>query len=124
MRRFAVLGHPINHSFSPVMHMASFRSIGFDGEYTRLDVPPEMLGDALKADDGSGNLYVYDNRGGRYCFYSYANVLVTMHGKFENVAAETSTVDVEITVEPNFEHANEGLGVDTSFDGEHHYQIK
>ena len=49
MRRFAVLGHPINHSFSPVMHTASFRSIGFDGEYTRLDVPPEMLGDALAA---------------------------------------------------------------------------
>ena len=49
MQRFAVLGHPINHSFSPVMHTASFRSIGFDGEYVRLDVPPEMLGDALKA---------------------------------------------------------------------------
>ena len=30
MQRFAVLGHPINHSFSPVMHMASFRSLGFD----------------------------------------------------------------------------------------------
>ena len=54
MRRFAVLGHPINHSFSPVMHTASFRSIGFDGEYTRLDVPPEMLGDALKALSAEG----------------------------------------------------------------------
>lgn len=91
---------------------------------TGADAAVYRVGDALKADDGSGNLYVYDNRGGRYCFYSYANVLVTMHGKFENVAAETSTVDVEITVEPNFEHANEGLGVDTNFDGEHHYQIK
>mgnify|MGYP002666838108 CR=1 FL=1 len=49
MQRFAVLGHPIGHSFSPVMHTASFRSIGFDGEYTRLDVPPEALADALKA---------------------------------------------------------------------------
>lgn len=49
MQRFAVLGHPIGHSFSPVMHTASFRSIGFDGEYVRLDVPPETLADALKA---------------------------------------------------------------------------
>ena len=80
------------------------------------------VGSGLKAEDGSDNLYVYDNRGG--CFYSYANVLVTMHGKFENVAAETTTVNVEIEVEPNFEYANEGLGVDTNFDGEHHYQIK
>lgn len=47
MKRFAVLGHPIGHSFSPVMHTASFRSIGFEGEYTRRDVPPETLRSAL-----------------------------------------------------------------------------
>lgn len=87
------------------------------------DAAVYKVGDGLKAEDGS-DLYVYDNRRGHNCFYSYANVLVTMHGKFENVAAETTTVDVEIEVEPNFEHANEGLGVDTNFDGEHHYQIK
>ncbi len=54
MNLFAVLGHPIGHSFSPVMHTASFRSIGYDGEYIRLDVPPAELGDALKrlADEG------------------------------------------------------------------------
>ncbi|MBO7181286.1 MAG: shikimate dehydrogenase [Kiritimatiellae bacterium] len=49
MKRFAVLGHPIGHSFSPIMHTASFRSIGFDGEYTRRDVPPETLKAALDA---------------------------------------------------------------------------
>ena len=47
--KFAVLGHPISHSFSPVMHTASFRSIGFDGEYTRQDVAPEVLREALDA---------------------------------------------------------------------------
>lgn len=91
---------------------------------TGADAAVYNVGSDLKAEDGSGNLYVYDNRRGYNYFYSYANVLVTMHGKFENVAAETTTVDVEIEVEPNFEHANEGLGVDTNFDGEHHYQIK
>lgn len=49
MKRFAVLGHPIGHSFSPVMHTASFKSIGFEGEYTRRDVPPETLREALIA---------------------------------------------------------------------------
>lgn len=91
---------------------------------TGADAAVYKVGDDLKAEDGSGNLYVYDNRRGQNCFYSYANVLVTMHGKFENVAAETTTVDVEIEVEPNFENANEGLGVDTNFKGEHHYTIK
>lgn len=91
---------------------------------TGADAAVYKVGDDLKAEDDSGNLYVYDNRGDHNCFYSYANVLVTMHGKFENVAAETTTVNVEIEVEPNFEYANEGLGVDTNFDVEHHYQIK
>ena len=91
---------------------------------TGKDTAVYNVGSGLKAEDGSGNLYVYDNRGGHNWFYSYANVLVTMHGKFENVAAETTTVNVEIEVEPNFEHANEGPGVDTNFDEEHHYTIK
>ena len=47
MKRFAVLGHPIGHSFSPVMHTASFNAIEFEGEYTRRDVPPERLQEAL-----------------------------------------------------------------------------
>ncbi len=54
MKRFAVLGHPIGHSFSPIMHTASFNRIGFDGEYTRLDVPPETLADALRALEDEG----------------------------------------------------------------------
>lgn len=49
MKRFAVLGHPIGHSFSPIMHTASFQSIGFEGEYTKRDVPPETLKEALDA---------------------------------------------------------------------------
>jgi shikimate dehydrogenase len=43
MMKFAVLGHPIKHSLSPVMHAASFASIGFEGSYDKLDVPPDML---------------------------------------------------------------------------------
>lgn len=52
--RFAVLGHPIAHSFSPVMHAASFRAIGFDGQYEKRDVPPEALAQALDALEAEG----------------------------------------------------------------------
>lgn len=48
MQKFAVFGHPIAHSFSPVMHHASFQAIGFDGQYERCDVPPENLEAALR----------------------------------------------------------------------------
>ncbi len=47
MRHFAVLGHPVAQSFSPVMHTASFQAIGYPGDYVKLDVSPETLPAAL-----------------------------------------------------------------------------
>ena len=56
------------------------------------------------ADLKNGNdLYVYDGRKGKYCFYSYSNVRVNLSGKFENYATDTSESDIVIEVEPNFE---------------------
>jgi shikimate dehydrogenase len=46
---FAVLGHPIGHTLSPVMHNASMQALGFDGIYLALDVHPDQLMDVLPA---------------------------------------------------------------------------
>lgn len=46
---FAVIGHPIGHTLSPVMHNASIAEIGFDGIYLALDVHPDELMDVLPA---------------------------------------------------------------------------
>jgi shikimate dehydrogenase len=46
---FAVLGHPIGHTLSPVMHNASMQELGFDGIYLALDVHPDQLMDVLPA---------------------------------------------------------------------------
>lgn len=45
MKKLAVLGHPIGHSLSPVMHNASIRALGLESqyEYGKLDVPPGDL---------------------------------------------------------------------------------
>jgi shikimate dehydrogenase len=40
---FAVLGHPIGHTLSPVMHNAAFRALGLDAIYLAFDVAPEKL---------------------------------------------------------------------------------
>lgn len=40
---YAVLGHPIGHTLSPVMHNASFRSLGLDAIYLAFDVHPDRL---------------------------------------------------------------------------------
>lgn len=46
---FAVIGHPIGHTLSPVMHNASMEAIGFDGIYLALDIHPDELMGVLPA---------------------------------------------------------------------------
>ena len=48
MKKLAVLGHPIGHTLSPVMHNASIQALkrkglDVDYEYGKLDVPPDQL---------------------------------------------------------------------------------
>ena len=43
MIRGAVLGSPISHSLSPVLHRAAFESIGVAGSYEAIDVPSGTL---------------------------------------------------------------------------------
>lgn len=38
--KFAVIGHPIDHSLSPLMHHANFKSLNLDYGYEALNVPP------------------------------------------------------------------------------------
>ncbi|GAA1986274.1 shikimate dehydrogenase [Isoptericola halotolerans] len=43
-RRAAVLGHPVGHSLSPVLHTAAYDALGLDGwEYTAVDTTVEQL---------------------------------------------------------------------------------
>ncbi len=46
---FAVLGHPIGHTLSPVMHNASIHALGLDALYLAFDMPPAHLMDALRS---------------------------------------------------------------------------
>lgn len=45
MKKLAVLGHPIGHTLSPIMHNASIKALELadDYEYGKLDVPPDQL---------------------------------------------------------------------------------
>lgn len=46
---FAVLGHPIDHTLSPVMHNAALAALGMDAIYLAFDVAPDNLIDVLHA---------------------------------------------------------------------------
>ncbi len=47
MKLFGVLGDPVSHSLSPVMHNAAFKALGMECEYHAFRVGPEALRDAV-----------------------------------------------------------------------------
>jgi shikimate dehydrogenase len=48
MKQFGVIGHPIAHSLSPLMHNTAFALLGLDCTYQACDVPGGALADALE----------------------------------------------------------------------------
>ena len=56
-RRAAVLGSPIGHSLSPVLHRAAYAALGLDWSYEAIDVDEAGLAgflDGLDESTGSG----------------------------------------------------------------------
>ena len=94
---------------------------GTNPEYKDYDIRPDksyMLDDGAATytvanglhydnDASSPDLYIYDSRNGKLCFYSYSNVRVNMSGKLEDIVGETSTSDITIEVEPGFEKVHD-----------------
>ncbi len=48
-RLFGVIGYPIGHSLSPVMHTAALQAMRLDALYAPFDVPPRFLSPMLRA---------------------------------------------------------------------------
>jgi shikimate dehydrogenase len=48
MKHFAVIGHPIGHSLSPLMHNTAFKLLGLDCKYEMLDIEPASLKHAIE----------------------------------------------------------------------------
>ena len=54
LRRAAVLGHPVGHSLSPVLHRAAYAALGLDGwAYDAFDVTEEQLPAFVEGLDGT-----------------------------------------------------------------------
>jgi shikimate dehydrogenase len=52
LRRAAVLGHPVGHSLSPVLHTAAYDALGLEGwQYTAVDTTVDQLPGVVKSLD-------------------------------------------------------------------------
>lgn len=49
-----LIGHPVEHSFSPPMHNAAFESLKMDYAYVAFDVEPQNVGEAIKGAQALG----------------------------------------------------------------------
>lgn len=76
-RYAAVLGSPISHSLSPVLHRAAYRALGLDWEYEKLEVRESELAAFLNGRDAS-----------------WAGLSLTMPLKVEALALASSATDV------------------------------
>lgn len=47
----AVLGSPISHSLSPILHRAAYQELGVDGQYEAFEMTPERLKDFVEGLD-------------------------------------------------------------------------
>lgn len=48
-RRFGLIGHPLGHSLSPLLHSRIMQAVGIDGTYEPIDIAPQALPARLPA---------------------------------------------------------------------------
>ena len=54
VKRAFVIGHPIAHSRSPLIHGYWLKELGIAGSYERIDIAPEALAGFVRGLPGSG----------------------------------------------------------------------
>ena len=92
--KFAVIGHPIGHSLSPIMHLNNFEALERDDEYIALDIDPkhmQHIRDIIKEKEGKNPLEVFEA--------ALENVMPVLEVKARRVGGATYQVPLEIRPE-------------------------
>ena len=93
MARFAVIGHPIGHTLSPILHTANFRALGFDGTYGACDVAPDELASALRRFVAEGYL-------GINCTIPHKEAVLPLMTRLDASAVRCAAVNT-VKIEPD-----------------------
>ena len=86
---YGIVGHPVEHSLSPIMHNAAFKAEGIDAEYQLFDFDPD------KPEDLANFCYETDlnSIGGFSVTMPYKEVIMDYLDHFEVLAKQVSSVN-------------------------------
>lgn len=101
-RRAAVLGHPVGHSLSPVLHRAAYAALGLDWVYERVDVTPDGLAELLDSLDESW--------AGLSLTMPLKDAVLPLLDEIDDVAAATGAVNTVVLREGRRIGANTDVG--------------
>ena len=105
MTKFAVIGHPVGHTLSPAMHLASFRAIGFDGDYSAFDVEPDGLAVAMRR-------FAAEGYRGINCTIPHKEAVLRLMSRLDASAIRCAAVNT-VKIEPD----GSMIGYNTDCDG-------
>lgn len=88
--KFAIIGYPLGHSMSPVMHNAAFKAAGIEGSYDLLETKPEDLVSTIKMLKTKG----YDGFNVTIPHKVPVTLFLSQVDEFANLAGSVNTVKI------------------------------
>lgn len=88
MLKLGIIGYPLGHTLSPLMHKAALEFLGIDGDYITLETPPDKLVDKVKY------LKIHDFKGFNVTIPHKVWIVPLLHDvdDFANIAGAVNTV--------------------------------
>ncbi len=91
MYKFGLIGFPLGHSISKVIHEAGFKSLGVDATYDVLETPPDDLVDRIKYLKSNG----YDGFNVTIPLKLPVSLFVTGVDRYADLARAVNTIKIE-----------------------------
>ena len=102
MKRYGLIGFPVKHSYSAVMHNAAFKELGVDARYELFEVKPEEL-------EGEFNRLIRQGVCGFNVTIPYKEEIIKF---LKDLDAEARRIGAVNTIKVNEDKSAKGLNTD------------
>ena len=117
MKKYCVIGHPIEHSLSPQMHNLAFQNLSIDANYSKLDILPEEIEEKI--------IFLKENFAGWNITIPYKEVLFNLVDEIDFIAQQSHSINTIINDNGRLlAHSTDGYGLASSIEKNFSYSIK